>query len=555
VGTSPWREAQQQEIRGSGDSLGTNAHTTARRLLAIVAVLGLSLAACSSDSSSDDASPEQSGSAGTEVSTGIDREGVVRVGYDIVQATSETGFSLDPAVSFNQNDAISYLIFGRLMRPMPDGTLEPDLAQSAEVVDSGTIKVVLRPGLTWQDGTPFDANSVKAGLDRMLTEAKPEFIGQDFPDLTAVTVVDPTTVQLTIKDGSAAGWYDTFMGSRAVTIVKPGTDFSKPIGAGPMKVTQYRVGQNLELERWDGYYNAESVNFAGMDIVHISSESPQASVSALQAGQIDFGFSAVSLTPSVTGDLETLAIADPARMNYVMICKTNGPLADARVRTALNKAVDRDALNDALFDGTAEPSTELWPEGHRFYSEEYGDALAYDQDAAKKLLADAGYANGGISVDLTTLNGQDLPAMAEVLQQQWAAIGVTTTINVSSNFVEDYLAADAPGLGLIPGGDSGRKKIDGWTGDSLGNICDYSDPEIDKLFADLATVSESSDEAKQMWDRVNEISTDDALSVFLTFGSRISAYNKENLHVEEFWPIGGALLIPDIYSSYMIQGS
>jgi peptide/nickel transport system substrate-binding protein len=345
------------------------------------------------------------------------------------------------------------------------------------------------------------------------------------------------------------------MGSRAVTIVKPGTDFTKPIGAGPMTVASYRAGQNLDLERWDGYWNADAVNFAGMEIVHVSSESPQATIGALQAGQIDFGFSAVSLMPSVTGDLETLAIADPARMNYVMICKSNGPLADARVRKALNKAVDREALNEALFAGTGVPSTELWPEGHRFYTEEFGDELAYDLEEAKELLADAGYANGGFTVDLTTLNGQDLPAMAEVLQDQWSEIGVGTTINVSSNIVEDYLAADAPGLGLIPGGDSGRKKIDQWTGPSLGNICKYSDPEIDTLFADLATVSESSDEAKQMWDEVNEISTRDALSVFVTFGSRISAYNKADLHVEAFWPIGGALLIPDIYSSYMISGS
>jgi peptide/nickel transport system substrate-binding protein len=530
-------------------------HTTARRVLAVVAVLGLALASCSSDSDTNEAGPDQTGTPGTEATGGIDRDGVVRIGYDIVQSASQTGFSLDPAVGPNQNDAFSYLIFGRLMRPMPDGSLAPDLAESAEVTDPNTITVVLRDGLTWQDGSPFDASSVKAGLDRTRTEAQPETIGEDFQDLTAVTVVDPTTVTLTIADGGAPGWYDTYMGSRAVSIVKPGTDFSQPVGAGPMRVTSYRPQQSLELERWDGYWDAESVNFAGMEVVHISSEAPQASVPALQAGQIDFGFSAVSLTPSVTGDLETLAIADPARMNYVMVCKTNGPLADARVRAALNKAVDREALNAALFDGAAEPSTQLWPEGHRFYSEEYGDALAFDVEAAKELLAEAGYANGGFTVDLTTLNGQDLPAMAEVLQQQWQAIGVNTTINVSSNIVEDYLAADAPGLGLIPGGDSGRKKIDQWTGPSLGNICKYSDPEIDTLFADLATVSESSDEAKQMWDRVNEISTRDALSVFVNFGSRISAYNKETLHVEEFWPIGGALLVPDVYSSYMLARS
>jgi ABC-type transport system substrate-binding protein len=125
-------------------------HTTARRVLAVVAVLGLALASCSSDSGTNEAGPDQTGAPGTEATGGIDRDGVVRIGYDIVQSASQTGFSLDPAVGPNQNDAFSYLIFGRLMRPMPDGSLAPDLAESAEVTDPNTITVVLRDGLTWR---------------------------------------------------------------------------------------------------------------------------------------------------------------------------------------------------------------------------------------------------------------------------------------------------------------------------------------------------------------------------------------------------------------------
>lgn len=480
----------------------------------------------------------------------INRDGVVRVGYDLLQPEDTVGFQLDPALSFNQNDSISYLIYGRLMRPLQDGSLEPDLAKSAEVTSPTTIEIVLRDGLTWQDGTPFDAGSVKAGLDRTLAVAQKEFIGNDFFNLTAVTVVNPTTVQLTISDNSAPGWFDTYMGSRAVTIVKPDTDFLKPVGAGPMKVVQNQPGQSLKLERWDGFWNADSVNFAGMDFVHISAESPQAGVSALRADQIDITTTFVSQIPSITGDLKTVSVADPSKLTYVMVCKKDGPLADARVRKALNKAVDRDALNAALFAGTAEPATELSPEGHRFYTAEVGDVLAYNQAEARQLLADAGYPNG-FEVELTTLSALDLPAVAEVLQQQWAAVGVDAKINVSSNIVQDYLAADAPGLGLIPGSDSGRKKIDQWVGPSLGNICKYSDPELDKLFADLATVSESSDEAVQMWKRVNEISTEDALSVLLTFSSKLGAYNSSTLHTGDIWP-NGPFIVPDIYSSYML---
>jgi peptide/nickel transport system substrate-binding protein len=514
--------------------------------MAVAVGLSLGLVACSGGGSSS--TTGQTGTAGDAGS--IDRDGVVRVGYDLVQSTDQVGFQLDPARSFNQNDAIPYLIYGRLMRPLADGSLEPDLAKSAEVTSPTTITIVVRDGITWHDGAPFDAASVKAGLDRTLAEADPAIIGDDFFELTSVTVVDPATVQLTIADDGAPGWFDAFMGTRAVTIVKPGTDFSNPVGAGPMKVASYEQGQSLDLERWDGYWNADAVNFAGMEFVNISTDSAQSGTAALQAGQIDITLTYVSQLPALTGDLEQLTIADPNKMTYVMICKKDGPLADARVRQALNKAVDRDALNAALFDGTAVPSTELWPEGNRFYTESVGDVLAYDQEEAKSLLAEAGYPDG-FTVDLTTLGALDLPAMAEVLQQQWAEIGVDANIDVASNFVEDYLAADKPGLGLIPGTDPGRAKIDQWVGQTLGNICKYSDPELDKLFADLATVSESSDEAKQMWDRVNEISTEDALSVFLTFSSKLGAYDSSTLHVEDVWP-NGQFIVPDIYSSYML---
>ena len=130
------------------------------------------------------------------------------------------------------------MLYGRLLRQTLDGDFVPDLAESTTVPDPNTIEITLRDGLTFSDGTAFDAAAVKTGLERNLQEADRAVMTEPFYDLQAVNVTSPTTLTLTIANGKAAGWHDSFLAGLQTTITKPGqTDFADPIGAGPFKVT------------------------------------------------------------------------------------------------------------------------------------------------------------------------------------------------------------------------------------------------------------------------------------------------------------------------------
>jgi peptide/nickel transport system substrate-binding protein len=514
-----------------------------RGLAAVVVGSLLALSACSSDDTTAESDP-----ATTEAEAGaVQRDAVVRVGMGLVQAGTG-GFFLDPTLSVNDtNDALQYLIFGRLLRPTPDGSLELDLAERAEVVDPTTIEVDIRPDVTFQDGTPFDAAAVKAGLDRTIASGNAG-LTPGFASLTAVEVTGANSVTLKVPDGSAASWYDTYLGAWQTTIVKPDTDFDRPIGAGPMRVTDYVADQTLTLERYDEFWNADAVNFAGIEFVNVHAEQPQSGIAALASGQIDIVSTEVSQIPAVTGNLELLTVPDATKLVNMMVCKTDGPLADARVRQALNMAIDREAIGAAVFADTASPANQPWPEGHPFYSPEVADVLAYDPDGARELLAEAGYADG-LTIDMYVVPWLSMPEASVVVEQQLADVGVTAKIISSPNFVNDYLLPQAAGTGLIPSIAPGQLRLQSWTGDAISNTCMYDSPELTTLSEELSKVSESSPEATEIWGQINEIVTSEALSVFIVFQSRISAYDSDVLvGPVTIWP-RGEFAVPDVYDN------
>lgn len=515
-------------------------------LIAIVAVATLMAVlstACSSDSDDSGASPD------TSEASEINRDGDVAVGIDLANTGSDTGFTLDPTrLSSNTNDPIQYLIWGRLFRPLSSGQLEPDLAEGATIVDPNTIEVTLREGLTWHDGTPFTAESVKSGLDRTLASQNPG-LTQPFFSLGSVEVTDPTTVTLRIKDGTAPSWYDSFLGSWQTTIVRPDEDFTTLVGAGPMKVASYTPQESFTLERFEDYWNVDAVNFAGMNLVNVLSTSPQSGTAALQGGQVDMVYTTPDQIPAFTGAFETIAIPNSARVVNMPICKKFAPLDDPKVRQAISKGIDRDAINDAIYEGTALPGTETWPEGNQFFTPEVADIGAYDPEGAKALLAEAGYPDG-VSVDLYPLASTNLPEIAQIIQAQLADIGVTVNLNLSANYVNDFLVPQKPGIGMSPGGSPGRGKLSLWTGGGVGNACKYDDPEMNDLVTELAGYSDSDPEAKELWDQINTLAAEEMLSIFVVFQPSLGAYNSDRLVVTEIWPVSN-YTVPDIYTSYI----
>jgi len=512
-------------------------NTGRRAAVAALVALGLLISGCTSSDGDEGAAP---GTTVVDKVADHDPNGVVRTAYDLV-APQRGGVHLDPVEGRAPGDeGLYYLIYGRLLRPTQDGELVPDLAESATIVDDDTIEVVLREGITWQDGAPFDATSVKAGLDHTVAGNNTSAMSAQFFALESVEVASPITVRLTIP-GSARSWYD-FLGGWETTIVRPDDDFDQPVGAGPMQLTDWVDGASMALEKWDGYWDADSILVGGVELTQLDSGANESAVAAIKAGQIDLTGSALEQLPALTGNAAEYLRPDPGRMTFMQICKRDTPLSDARLRMAVQKAIDRDALNEAVFAGTGEPALGLWPEGHRYYNPDVVDDYEHDPEAVRELLAEAGSPDG-FEFEAYVLQAASMPAAAEVIQAQLAEFGIEMTINAAPNYVDDFLGPGKPGMGLVPA--MTQNKMNQFTGDVLSNACDYDDPEITRLADEATRVSASSDEAVQIWNQVDEIVGEDALAILILFGSNVAAYNTETLSEVALWPVG-QIVVPDV---------
>jgi peptide/nickel transport system substrate-binding protein len=519
-------------------------HHAARRISLAVLLIALLATSCGSSGDSSEGSAQSVPVSTTE----IDREGVLRVGYDLLPNVGG-GWSNDPIKLQRANDGAMYLIYGSMLRATLEGELVPDLAESTEIVDANTIDLDLRTGLTFSDGTPFDAQAVKVGLERNLAQGDPAVFTKPFYALSGIDVTGPTSLRLTIDGGTAASWHDTFLPRFQTTITKAEVDPNKPIGAGPFNVTAYQPERSVTLERSETYWDAESIPLGGMEIIHIPWDNWHAQLAALETGQIDLTIADPSQLETLTGDLEPFNQADPNQVLILLMCKKSGPLADSRVRMAINKAIDRDAINEAVYAGAAKPMTTLWPEGHRFHVEDLNDVLSYDVEGARELLAEAGYPNG-LDLDLNITTGAGGSQTAEILEQQFAAVGIRSTIKAPADFVNEYLRTEAPGLGLIPGSSRGVSKFDQFNGQGLTNSCKYEDPDLKEIVSELSTVSESSDEAIDLWTEGQDIVVNESLGGFILFRSRFAAYNAERVGSLDLFPSGN-LVLPDVRETWM----
>jgi ABC-type transport system substrate-binding protein len=523
--------------------------------MAMAMVLGLVGPACGgSDGSSSDAGAP----GGTEPVSGqpadIDPDGTIRVAYDLIATMRGGKFTLDPAdVGTNlTDDSLFYLLYGRLMRVGDDGELVPDLAESATILDDDTIELKIRPGVTFSDGTPFDAAAVKAGLDRTLAKGNTTAFLASFFDLESVTVVDPSTVALSFPAGTAANWYDSYLGSFESTIVKPGeTDFAKPIGAGPMVLESYAPQQSLKLARNDRYWDNEAIRYGGLELLAVSANDQLAAVNALAAGQVDMAPATVQLMAAMGPGSEAYVVENPNRLMTFQVCKKDGPLADPDVRKAISMAVDRDGINDALYEGTYTVAQGLWPEGHRLHDPTLDEDVVHDLEGARALLEQAGHADG-FSFDAYVLQTAGLPDLAQVVQQELAGLGVTMNIITAQNYPNDFLVPQKPGIGVVPNIGSNRQKLDQWTGDGLGNACKYSDPELAALKEELLQVSDSTPAAVELWkDIERKVIGSDMLSVPLLFAASVVGYRPAVVAEPSVLPVSTQLYLPDPRITYV----
>jgi ABC-type transport system substrate-binding protein len=330
--------------------------------------------------------------------------------------------------------SVRNMIYEKLVafRPNVDNVeIVPQLATDW-TVDGKQWTFNLRTGVTFHDGTPFNAAAVKAHFDRILGPEEPTSV-RDWGDfLESVEVVDDDTVVFTTKFEDPAHLERLAGISGAIespaAVEEFGTDIAtNPVGTGPFKFVEWVAEQRIVLERNDDYWGSRP-HLDGVVIRPIPEAG--ARVIAVQSGDIDLA--AViqpEQIPQVEGDAALAFESWPTvRQLFLGMHNLKPPFDNKEVRQALNHAIDWDSIISSIFQGHAERISVI-PMGLPGAVNE--SPFAYDPDEAKRLLSEAGFPNG-FETTLVTPQGAYLKdfELAQVVQQQLGEVGVTADLQV-----------------------------------------------------------------------------------------------------------------------------
>jgi peptide/nickel transport system substrate-binding protein len=401
--------------------------TWRRGVVAVVAVTGL-VTACSG---SGDNSGDDSGDDATQTAS-IDRAATLRIGYAGPTAT------LDPAKqTLSSSQPSTFLLYDRLLQLDNDLAPQPMLAESWEFADDGSyLELTLRDGVSFHDGSPVDAAAVKATLERNKT-LPGSTVATALADITTVEVVDPTTVRLNLVPGTGAG-LPAILSSNAGEIISPtaltdGRDLGTApgdAGSGPYVLDSFIPNELVTFTRAQGEYWDEDAALA--ERVEISFVPAAATrLNALRAGQLDVAH----ITGPDVATADQLGQSGAFEVHKVSVLTqqalyldARNPLfADARVRQAISRAIDREAIAEDLLNGNCTPAVQPYTEGHWAHVDGLEEELAFDQDEARQLLSEAGASN--LTFPLTYPAASSFEPVAQVVQSQLAEVGITVELN------------------------------------------------------------------------------------------------------------------------------
>jgi peptide/nickel transport system substrate-binding protein len=319
-------------------------------------------------------------------------------------------------------------IYEGLTRYLADGTIAPALAESWEISEDGTVYTFrLREGVTFHDGTTFDAEDVKFSLDRARAEDSTNAQKALFAGITDVTVVDPLTVQVTLS--APNGGFLTNMAWGDAVIVAPesvANAATAPVGTGPFTFTRWVQGDRIEIARNPNYWGeAPALETATFRFI----ADPTAAFAAMMAGDVDAfpNFPAPETLAQFAADPRfQLLIGSTEGETILAMNNKSEALSNPKVREAIAHAINRQEIIDGAMFGYGTPiGTHFAP-----HNPDYLDLTglsSYDPEKAKALLAEAGYADG-LTLSLRLPPPSYARRGGEIIAAQLRAVGIETQI-------------------------------------------------------------------------------------------------------------------------------
>ncbi len=402
----------------------------------------------------------------------------------------------------------------------------PQLALSHETsADGKALTIKLRPGVKFQDGEPFDAEAAKFSLERHLTFPG-SFRKPELASLDHVEVVDPLTIKLVLK--SPFSPLLAQLTDRAGMMVSPkaakeaGDKFGlHPVCAGPYKFVERVQQDRIVFEKFADYWNKDNVSIDRVVFQPIVDATVR--LANLKSGGLDLIERVLATDLKEVRADPKLKVATAIELGYQGVTlnigkdKAKGPLSQsAKVRQALDLAIDRDAINQVVFNGEFQPGNQ-WVNPDNPYYQNAFPVRARNVEKAKALLKEAGV-TPPVSVDFLVPKGAETETPAQVIQSMAAEAGFDMKIRLTE-FATGLKQAEAGDYQAYMLGWSGRVDPDGNSyiflhSNAPQNYSGWSNAEADKALEDARLVTDS-DKRKAIYEGLTKLVQDEEPILYL----------------------------------------
>ena len=460
------------------------------------------------------------------------------VAKDLRIALQSDADVLDPDQSRTFVGRIVYAsLCDKLVDITPNLEIIPQLATSWTTSEDGTsVTMQLREGVVFHDGTPFNAEAVAANIERSQTmdESRRK---SELASIVSTEVTGEYEIKLNLAGPDATLLAQ--LADRAGMMVSPtaaaaaGADFGlNPVCSGPFSFTERVAQDKIVLTRFADYWNADEIHFDSVTFLPIPDTTVR--LANLQSGDIDM-LERLSATDLAQANADDSIVVDSAvSLGYqgITFNINNGERGDnpwgndKRLRQALSYAIDREALNQVVFEGAFAPGNQSFPSSSPWYNTSLPVEPA-NVERARALLAEAGYPDG-IELEVQVPNSTEPLAVMQVVQAMAAQAGIDISLTskefatlLSDQSAGDYTASQIGWSGRVdPDGNNHQfATTDGGINDSK-----FSDPRMDELL-NAARVAGSTEERKALYDEATVIMLEELPRLFLYHQTWIWAYN------------------------------
>ncbi|MFC2053681.1 ABC transporter substrate-binding protein [Chloroflexota bacterium] len=356
-------------------------------------------------------------------------EGTLRVAMQPLVQT-------DPAlISSDSEVLVANHIYDYLVDVDPQSNPVPRLATEWDVSEDGLVyKFALAEGVTFHDGSPLTAQDVVWTFNR-LRDPDAEYPTSDlYANIESIEATGDQEVIFTLNQPNPFFLYD--LSDNHALVMKAETENATRFnGTGPFVVTNYSPEDRIEMTANINYWAEGQPNLAGLEIIFFADET--AAVDALRSGQVDLSMRmSAALFESLKNEQGVITIDIPTNgFDLVRLRSDRDPGSDPKVIEAFKLATDRDAIFNLVTQGYGAVGRDspIGPLYSAYYSEDT-PIPARDVEAARQLLADAGYPDG-LTLDLHTPDTGNRPDLAVVLKEQWAEAGIDVNVLVEPESV------------------------------------------------------------------------------------------------------------------------